>query len=163
VRAGSRRLRERTLICGYGNPGRSDDGLGPALIARLEEEPSFKGHEDIQTEARLQLNIEDALTISRFDRVIFVDASTRGPASYIFRKIRPAGRWSFSTHSLEPGSVLALCRELYGKTPRISVLAIRGHRWVLGEGLSPRAEENLLRAVAFLKRHLSRSAGFKAG
>ena len=26
----------RILVIGYGNPGRRDDGLGPALAARLE-------------------------------------------------------------------------------------------------------------------------------
>jgi hydrogenase maturation protease len=149
----------KTLVCGFGNPGRQDDGLGPVLVARLEEEPALRGRPDVETEARLQLNIEDALTVSRFDRVIFVDASTRGRDPFLFKEIRPTTRWSFTTHSLAPGSVLALCRELYGRAPRAYLLAVRGHRWELEEGLSDRAARNLDRAVSFLLRRLARPPG----
>ncbi len=163
MKAESRRGRERILICGYGNPGRSDDGLGPALVAKLRGEPRGRTRKDITGELRLQLNIEDGLTISCYDRVIFVDAAKRGREPYEFREIRPAAGWTFSTHALSPESVLALCAELYGKTPRAFLLAIRGHRWVLGEGLSPQAEKNLSQAIAFLEQQLGRPSRRKAG
>jgi hydrogenase maturation protease len=163
VRAAARRSQPQTLIYGYGNPGRSDDGLGPALVARLEEAKGFRPLGGFQTETRLQLNIEDALTVSRFDRVIFVDAARRGPDPYEFSEIQPAAGWAFSTHELAPESVLALCAELYSRKPRAFLLAVRGHRWVLGESLSPKAEKNLGRAIAFLERELDRPSRRKAG
>jgi hypothetical protein len=52
-----------------------------------------------------------------------------------------------STHSLPPEGVLAVCEAVYGKKPRAYLLAIRGHRWELGEGLSPKGRENLAAAV----------------
>ena len=139
------------LICGFGNPGRRDDGLGPALVARLESDPDLNKRTDIRTEARLQLNIEDALTISAVEEVIFADASTKAKPPFEFKRIRPRTKLAFSTHALEPSSVLALCRELYGRTPEAFLLAIRGYRWELEEGLSPRAARNLGRALAFLR------------
>jgi hydrogenase maturation protease len=148
-----------TLVCGYGNPGRGDDGLGPALVARLEEEPGLRGRTDIRTETRLQLNIEDALTVSSFDRVIFADASTRGRAFFEFKRVRLTSGWSFSTHALAPGSVLGLCRELYGKTPQAFILGIRGYRWGLEDGLSDKAVRNLARAAAFLLKRLGSGGG----
>lgn len=163
MRAGSRPSRERTLICGYGNPGRSDDGLGPALVAKLQAGRHGLRREGVTGEARLQLNIEDSLAVSRYDRVIFVDAARRGRDPYEFREIRPSAGWTFSTHARSPESVLALCAELYGKTPRASLLAIRGHRWVLGEGLSPKGEKNLSRAIAFLESQLVRPSRRKSG
>lgn len=141
-----------TLVCGFGNPGRRDDGLGPALVALLESDPALKKRTDIRTEARLQLNIEDALTISAVEEVIFADASTQAKPPFEFKKIRPKAKLAFSTHALAPASVLALCRELYGRTPEAYLLGIRGYRWELGEGLTARADGNLDRAMAFLKR-----------
>jgi hydrogenase maturation protease len=29
--------RRRVLVLGYGNPGRQDDGLGPAAVAEIEK------------------------------------------------------------------------------------------------------------------------------
>jgi len=141
-----------TLVCGFGNPGRRDDGLGPALVGRLESDPGLKKRPDIGTEARLQLNIEDALTVSSYDEVVFVDASTRAKPPYEFKRIRPRTKLAFSSHALAPAAVLALCRELYGRTPDAFLLAIRGYRWELDDGLTPRAARNLDRAFAFLKK-----------
>ena len=46
----------RVLVIGYGNPGRQDDGLGAAVIERLEA----LGLEGVTVDADYQLNIEDA-------------------------------------------------------------------------------------------------------
>jgi hypothetical protein len=46
--------------------------------------------------------------------------------------------------------VLALCRELYGRTPQAWILAIRGYDWDVGEGLSEGAERNLAAALDLL-------------
>ena len=46
----------RILVIGYGNPGRCDDGLGPALVARLES-LRIPG---LSVEVDYQLSIEHA-------------------------------------------------------------------------------------------------------
>ena len=43
------------LVIGFGNPGRLDDGLGPALAARFEA----KGLDDVVVDADYQLTVKD--------------------------------------------------------------------------------------------------------
>jgi hydrogenase maturation protease len=136
----------RTLVIGIGNPGRGDDGLGPALVELLEAARL----DGVALDSNYQLNVEDALACSEHDTVIFVDASETCEAPFAFAELEPAREIVFTTHELSPAAVLALSEELYGKRPLASTLAIRGYVWDIGEGLSPRAEINLSAALAFL-------------
>jgi len=65
----------KTLVYGYGNPGRQDDALGILLAERVERWLTMHPVEGVVTDSNYQLNIEDAATIAAFDRVIFADAS----------------------------------------------------------------------------------------
>jgi hydrogenase maturation protease len=137
----------KILIYGIGNPGRHDDGLGPALVELLET----AGLEGVAFDSNYQLNVEDALACSECDTVIFADATDEtGEAPFAFMELEPAREIAFTTHELSPAAVLALCEELYGRRPKAHVLAMRGYEWDIGEGLSPRAEINLSLALAFL-------------
>lgn len=67
----------RVLVYGYGNPGRRDDGLGPALVRELaargvadEAGPGAR----VVLESGYQLQVEDAALVAGFDAVIFADA-----------------------------------------------------------------------------------------
>ncbi len=129
-----------TLILGWGNPGRQDDGLGPALAAAIGVDPPTA----VAVETDYQLQVEDAAEVARFDRVLFVDADRRGPAPYSLRRIEANDhRMSFSTHSVAPEAVLALSRDLFGAEPEAWLLGIRGYEFDdFGEGLSaPGARE----------------------
>ena len=135
--------RKKILVYGYGNPGRGDDGLGPALVGRIESE----GIPGVDTDSNYQLNIEDSLALSSYETVIFADASLDGEGAFSFTPLEPSMNISFTTHAMDPGSVLALCEELYGKRVRAFMLAIRGFCWDFHEGLSTNAEENLEAAL----------------
>ncbi len=136
----------RILVMGIGNPGREDDGLGPALAARIEA----LGLPAVETDANYQLNIEDAEVCSRYAVVIFADAARRLRAPFRFSKLGPAAASPATSHALGPGAVLALCEKLYGRRPDARLLALRGHHWEVKEGLSPAAERDLRAALAFL-------------
>lgn len=140
-------MRNRILVYGYGNPGRQDDGLGPALVERLEHE-RIPG---VATDSNYQLQVEDAVAVAETGLVIFVDAAATGEEPFTFTELEPANEISFTTHSVSPASVLALCHEMYGTAARAFVLAIRGYRWEFVEALSTAAEENLDQAYRFLK------------
>lgn len=142
----------RTLVIGIGNPGRQDDGLGPAL-AELLEAARLEG---VTFDSNYQLNVEDALACSEHETVIFADASETAEAPFAFTELEPAREIAFTTHELSPGAVLALCEELYGRRPKGWVLALRGYAWDLGEGLSPQAEINLSAALAFMVARLKK-------
>ena len=82
----------RVLILGYGNPGRQDDGLGPAIAEAVAawELPN------VMTDDPYQLNIEDAAALAEHDLVVFVDASVDAPAPYSLTRIAPAAAITFA-------------------------------------------------------------------
>ncbi|OHD66422.1 MAG: hypothetical protein A2176_06745 [Spirochaetes bacterium RBG_13_51_14] len=143
-------MRNRILVYGYGNPGRQDDGLGPALVERLEGE-HIPG---VATDSNYQLQVEDAVAVSQSDTVIFVDAAASGDEPFTFSEVKPSSETTFTTHSVSPGSVLALCNDLYQKKVRAYVLAIRGYGWEFVEELTPLAEKNLNEAFLFLRHRI---------
>ncbi len=133
----------RILVLGIGNPGRRDDGLGPACVEIIEG-LRLSG---VDCDANYQLNLEDAQACRAHDVVVFVDAADTLEEAFSITSLRPSPRFTMSTHSLPPEGVLAVCEALYGKSPRAYLLAVRGHRWELGEGLSAEAEKDLATAV----------------
>jgi hydrogenase maturation protease len=135
------------LLVGFGNPGRVDDGLGPAAAAAIER----LGLAGVTVDADYQLTVEDSYAAAAHDVVVFVDAAARGPEPFEFRKLSPAPGASFSSHSIQPEGVLQLSSELFDRRPAAYLLAIRGYEFErLAEGLSPRAASNLDAALGFL-------------
>jgi hydrogenase maturation protease len=141
----------RLLVYGYGNPGRGDDGLGPALAAALEG----LNHPSVTVESNYQLSVEDAAQLAEHDAVIFVDADVSGPEPFRFERVKPVKAFSFTSHSVAPGALLALTDELFGKSVDGYLLGIRGYEFNdFKESLSDRARENLGEALTFVTRAL---------
>ena len=133
-------------LIGYGNPGRQDDGLGPAFAARI----AARNLPGITVSTSYQLTVDHALKIADATEVVFVDALMRSETPFRFAQIAAAASPELSSHSLTPGSVLALAATLYGAQPRAHVLGISGQAFSeVGEGLSAAAEKNLGLAEAF--------------
>jgi hydrogenase maturation protease len=141
---------------GIGNPGRRDDGLGPAFVERIEA-LRLPG---VDCKANYQLNLEDAQACSVHDVVVFADAAETLDGPFALTPLEPSPRFTMSTHSLPPEGVLAVCEAVYGIRPRACLLAIQGHRWEIGEGLSPKARINLGAAVEALLDFIQ---GFREG
>lgn len=142
----------RTLVLGWGNPGRGDDGLGPALASMISA-----GVEDLTTETDYQLQIEDAAQIARYDRVVFVDADRSGPEPFSCRRLAPATTGlSFTSHSVSPEALLQLTGELFQATPEAWIVGVRGYDFdSFGETLSAPARANLEATASFLCQALS--------
>ena len=141
-------------MIGFGNPGRRDDGLGPAAVERL----SARSIPGVVCESDYQLGIEDALACARHDIVVFIDAARELPTPFTFTEVRAAGAIPPMTHALTPEAVLAIAAELYDRRPDARLLAIRGHIWDIGEGLTAKAEKNLALALEFLEGFLKEPA-----
>lgn len=142
----------RTLVIGYGNPGRLDDGLGPALAEALEN----IGLPDVTVDSDYQLTVEDAALVAQHQTVIFADAAVKGREPFFFRRLEPVSALSFSSHSLDPVNVLALAEEMFGARVAGYALGIRGYEFnEFGERLSPQAQQNLALAVSFLSSILT--------
>lgn len=144
----------RILLYAYGNGGRGDDGLANALVEKIQPWLSERQFSFITTKSSIQLNVEDAEEISRFDIVVFIDASKKDIDDFVFTKVQPQHQSTFTTHAIFPSAVLHLCGELYGKQPETYLLHIKGYDWELHEGLSEQAEKNLWRAFHFFRLQL---------
>jgi hydrogenase maturation protease len=141
----------RILILGYGNPGRRDDGLGPAAAEAIEAF-SLCG---VRTSANYQLMIEDACDAAESDVVIFIDAAKSGPEPYSVSPVQPAMNVSaFASHVVAPELVLGLSGRVYGHLPRALLVGIRGYAFEFEEGLSARAQANLARALVHIRNVL---------
>jgi hydrogenase maturation protease len=139
--------RRDVLVIGYGNPGRLDDGLGPALAAELARLDLPGVHVD----ADYQLTVEDAADVAGHEVVVFADADAAGPEPFSFRRVEPRGGLGFTSHGLEPAGVLALARDLFNADATGYILGIRGYEFdAFGERLSRGARANLAAAVEFL-------------
>jgi hydrogenase maturation protease len=135
------------LLIGYGNPGRLDDGLGPAL-AEAVDALRLPG---VTVDIDYQLQPEDAAAIAAHDVVIFADADVGCEGPYRFQRITPKRQTSFSSHSTSPRALLALAHEAFGASTAGYILGIRGEAFDdFGEELSPAARANLDAARDFI-------------
>ena len=138
-----------TLVIGFGNLFRRDDGVAHVVInelrERLDRQPlgpfddgfDELGHE-VDTVVMHQLVPELAETVAEYDLLIFVDAHTgRIEESIHAEWVEPVYRPSaFVSHQTHPSTVLALSEELAGRSPDAVILSLRGYDFDFGEGLT---------------------------
>lgn len=143
------------LIYGYGNPGRQDDGLGNAMVEKLEKWVKLQNLAGVHFDSNYQLNIEDAAEIAHRDLVIFVDASTEDIDDYVLTQVDGTSEVAFTSHAASPGYIVGLCRDIYKSIPPTWLLHIKGYEWNFREGLSDKAKMNLEAAFELMKEKLS--------
>ncbi len=146
----------KILIYGYGNPGRRDDGLGVLFSEKIEKwivENKFK---NIFCDSNYQLNIEDADNITEYDIVIFADATIEDSVkSFKLTHLIPDGKVTFSMHSVTPEFVLNLSGTITDNPPKSYLLHLKGFEWNFLEELTEDGNENLKKALDFIKPILS--------
>lgn len=128
------------LVIGYGNPLRTDDGLGWIVVQRLRSELArdrFLG--DVAVLAEHQLTPELAEPISRARVVIFVDAREGDrPGRVDCRAVAPVGDGSLAfSHDVDPPSLVQMARLLYGACPTAVIISVDGEDFGYGTNLSP--------------------------
>lgn len=141
----------KTLVIGYGNALRSDDGVGVFLASRLAEErlPEV----EVRTFHQLPLEIADEL--ADFRRIILVDCSSAGPAVQIKKVVPAAGGAAPGSHHLGPETLAALAEKIYRTSPDIYLCTVRGENFDFGdrmtEGTLRRAQRAADRIRSILK------------
>ncbi|MGE5247505.1 MAG: hydrogenase maturation protease [Verrucomicrobiota bacterium] len=147
---------KRVLLIGYGNPGRGDDGVGPALAERVE---AMRLH-GVTVESDYQLSIEHAAMAAEHDVVVFADADPGSGEPFYLRPLAPSAPGRFTSHGVAPGEVLHLARACFQAAPEGYLLGVRAT--VLDrfeEGLSRVAREGLEAALEYLPRFIAAKRG----
>ena len=125
-----------TLVIGYGNSLRSDDGAGPRVAAAVAswDVPG------LVAVAVHQLTPELAERLAFADLAIFVDARlASGAESVEVYPLETPAEVGIHGHVCDPRSLLALARAIYGRSPRCWLVTVPSTDFSLGEGLSKTA------------------------
>lgn len=138
-----------TLILGYGNPMRSDDGIGWRVAEDLSSQLNSPEIEVLQCQ---QLTPELAERISKVKLVIFIDAvaGTRS-GEWTCREVMPATENAAFSHSSSPAGLLALARTLYGAAPQAYFFTMCGKSFDHGDSLSATVEARLPSLISEIK------------
>ncbi|MEW6441992.1 MAG: hydrogenase maturation protease [bacterium] len=157
----------RTLVIGYGNLDRGDDGVAfeviNALRRKLGREPlddEDTGQAELGSETDTlflrQLVPELMDTAAEYDELIFVDAHVGENARELeWTPILPELVPSAFTHHVNPATFLALIRALYDRSPAGYLLSIRGHEFDFCRSLSAATERMVGPAVEKILGRLS--------
>lgn len=147
----------RTLIIGYGNPLRGDDGAGWRVARRLAE---LLGDESIEILALHQLTPELAEPISRADLVIFIDASYEGqPGSWKCERLALNSTLGNTlAHHFTPASLVGYAQAIFGVSPRALVVSVAGESFAYSEQLTPRVETALLHVIKHVREQIAGEA-----
>jgi hydrogenase maturation protease len=150
-------MNRKTLVIGYGNPLRGDDGIGPATAQALADEAVIDCGQVIVCH---QLTPELAECIAAVDLVIFVDAAVDvQPGAVVVREIQGASTLSSGlVHTADPSALLDLARKLYGRSPEAFLVAIGVGSLALGERLSDAVALALPEAITVVRRLISEPA-----
>jgi hydrogenase maturation protease len=143
----------RTLVIGYGNVDRADDGVAyhvvNALRQRLGQKPladDDSGLQELgaQTDSILLAQLVPELidTLADYDQIIFVDAHVREDVPELFcAPVSSEYVTSPFTHHITPGMLLALLHALHQRGPVGYLVSIRGRDFDFGRNLSPAVEQ----------------------
>jgi hydrogenase maturation protease len=158
---------DRTLIIGFGNIDRADDGVAffvvNALRRHLGQKPLNEdetGLEELGAEIDSaflsQLTPELLETAAGYRRVIFVDAHVYENVDALHCvPVSPEYTASTFTHHLTPAAFLALLKALYHQEPTGHLVSLRGYDFDFHRHLSPETEALVGPAVEYIFRLLS--------
>jgi hydrogenase maturation protease len=165
----------KSLVIGYGNPDREDDGVAWHIVrklavqfGRLEAGTSTDSILDLDVGepllsddapdlvAELQLMPEISEKIAAYDKVCFVDAHTGAYEKDLnIEHLNAEFQSSPFTHHLTPQTCLFLTQTAYGRAPEALVVSVKGYQFGFALRLSPQtaqlADEAVESILAWLK------------
>ncbi len=140
-----------TLIIGYGNTLRGDDGVGRYLADQI----AVLNWPRCQVLSVHQLTPELAAAIAGVDQVIFIDAqsvdSQASPGLQI-QPLHPTHNPEDLSHRSSPAALLTLAELLYNKNVKAWWVLIPAINFAYGETLSPVTQAAQLEALAKIQQ-----------
>ncbi len=165
----------RSLIVGYGNADRQDDGVAWHVLTGIArglgrpvpaapEDGFFPEGEEIDLWYVLQLAPEMSEDFAQYERICFVDAHTGNiEQEILLQPVEASPASSAFTHHLTPAACLALTQAIYGKMPEAKLLSIRGFQFGFSRELSPETAALVEQAVETLMKWLAGAGGWGDG
>jgi hydrogenase maturation protease len=160
----------RTLVIGYGNVHRADDGVAQYVINALRQRLGQKalaedqtGLEDLgaETDSVLLTQLVPELmdTLVDYDQVIFVDAHVRDDVPDLHcEPVLAEYAPSAFTHHMTPAMLLALLKGIHQREPAGHIVSIRGRDFDFHDSLSSATQalvepavDRILRLVALVQ------------
>ena len=136
----------KTLVIGYGNTLRSDDGVGVWIADRVG---GLQIH-NVEVRTCHQLHLELVPDLIDYERVILVDAGLSGEPIAV-RKCNPSPALPSSTdHNVSPEVLQQLALELYDVPIDIHLYTVRGECFDFGSTFSPAVEARANKALAMI-------------
>ncbi|MDD5170196.1 MAG: hydrogenase maturation protease, partial [Syntrophales bacterium] len=154
-----RRRMKRTLVIGYGNFDRADDGVAYGVINSLRRRLGLNelpeeetGLDDlgrrVDSVFLTQLTPELMDLLAGYDRIVFVDAHINSdPRPLQCSPVVPEAASLTFTHHITPALLLALMQALLNREPAGYLVSIRGYDFDFHRGLSPQTESQVSPAV----------------
>ena len=144
-------MTNNTLIVGYGNPLRGDDGVGQAVARAFAGEAAVDGVEAV---ACHQLTPEFAERFAAVARVVLIDAAAGSEAGHVsVVALRPApAPASTLGHHVDPAQLLHMAQALYGRSPEAYLVTVGAGSLELGEGLSALVAAAMPEVIATVRR-----------
>ena len=141
-----------TLILGYGNPDRQDDGVAWHILCNLADRldrsiPSFEegftlDGDDPDLFFVLQLTPELAEIMADYQRVCMIDAHTGViPEEVKLTVLEPGYQHSPLTHHTTPQTCLALAKTIYNSVPEAVLVSVRGYEFGFSHLLSAKTKK----------------------
>lgn len=147
-----------SLVLGVGNPFRRDDGIGPAVIARLQADKSVDGV-DLLDGGTDGFALMDHM--QGYEKVLIVDAVNMGAAPGEIRLFSPGEAAlsitadALSTHGFGLAEVIALMDRLDVHI-NLQILGIQAKDVTFGEGLSPEIARKIDDVLELIKKRIER-------
>lgn len=140
---------QKTLILGYGNPDRGDDGVAWYILSKIARHFK-KSLDEEQIECclvqltdmiylwfNMQLIPEISEQLAQYPQAVFVDAHTTDYEDDIrVVDLKPEFQNSPFTHHLTPSSCLSLTQSIYGKYPAATLISVKGFSFEFTNQLS---------------------------
>jgi hydrogenase maturation protease len=158
----------RTLIIGYGNIDRADDGVAFHVINALRKllgQPELtddeSGLDDLGEQVDsiflIQLTPELIDILSLYDKVVFIDAHVFESLDNLhYATVSLEYGTSTFSHHITPGMMLALLKMIHAKEPTGHIISIRGYDFNFHRFLTPETESLIKPAVGMITQVLEK-------
>lgn len=154
----------KTLIIGYGNPDREDDGVAWHILQGIAryfdiQFPSSLSEELVNTHATLhfmfdlQLIPEMSYDMKDFSRICFVDAHTGALENDLnIQNLERKFQNSPLTHHMTPQTILSILDTAFNHQPEAILVSVRGYQFGFTNELSSRSNQLSNLAIEFITK-----------